>query len=215
MPIDAKICGVKTAEALAAAVAGGAAYFGMVFYPRSPRALTPEQAAVLARQAPPRIKRVALLVDPDDETLARVAGQVPLDLIQLHGNETPRRIAEIKARFELPVMKAIKIATAEDLAPAEDYSEVADRLLFDAKAPKSMKDALPGGNAVAFDWRILAGRTWPKAWMLSGGLDAGNLAEAVNITGAAAVDVSSGVEDAPGQKSPDKIAAFLDRARAL
>jgi phosphoribosylanthranilate isomerase len=215
MAIEAKICGVNTPESVAAAAGGGVAFIGLNFYAPSPRSVTPEQAAALARLTPPHVKRVGLFVDPDDETLARVLAQVPLELIQLHGSEDARRIAAIKDRFGLPVMKAVKIATAADLAAADEIEQVADRLLFDAKAPKSMKHALPGGNAVAFDWRILAGRSWRKPWMLSGGLDAGNLAEAVTITGARAVDVSSGVEDAPGQKSSIKIKDFLDRARAL
>ncbi|MGF1608659.1 MAG: phosphoribosylanthranilate isomerase [Kiloniellales bacterium] len=215
MAIEAKICGVNTPESLAAAAGGGAAFIGLNFYPPSPRSVTPEQAAALARMTPPQVQRVGLFVDPDDETLARVLAQVPLDLIQLHGSEDARRIATIKARFALPVMKAIKIATAADLEAVEAIEPVADRLLFDAKTSKSMKNALPGGNAVAFDWRLLAGRRWRRPWMLSGGLEAGNLAEAVTITGARAVDVSSGVEDAPGQKSPSKIKDFLDKARAL
>ena len=215
MPIDAKICGVKTPESLAAAAAGGAAYIGLNFYPPSPRAVSPAQASALARQTPPQVKRVGLFVDPDDDTLAAVTAEVPLEILQLHGGETPRRIAAIKARFGLPVMKAIKVATADDIAAAEDYLSLVDLLLFDAKAPKTLKNALPGGNAIAFDWRLLAGRTWARPWMLSGGLDADNLAEAVGITAARAVDVSSGVEDGPGNKSPDKIAAFLETAHGL
>ena len=215
MPIDAKICGVKTPESLAAAARGGAAYIGLNFYPPSPRAVSPAQASALARQTPPQVKRVGLFVDPDDDTLAAVTAEVPLEILQLHGGETPRRIAAIKARFGLPVMKAIKVATADDIAAAEDYLSLVDLLLFDAKAPKTLKNALPGGNAIAFDWRLLAGRTWSRPWMLSGGLDADNLAEAVGITAARAVDVSSGVEDGPGNKSPDKIAAFLETAHGL
>ena len=215
MPIDAKICGVKTPESVAAAARGGAAYIGLNFYPPSPRAVSPAQASALARQTPPQVKRVGLFVDPDDDTLAAVTAEVPLEILQLHGGETPRRIAAIKARFGLPVMKAIKVATADDIAAAEDYLSLVDLLLFDAKAPKTLKNALPGGNAIAFDWRLLAGRTWSRPWMLSGGLDADNLAEAVGITAARAVDVSSGVEDGPGNKSPDKIAAFLEAAHGL
>ena len=215
MPIDAKICGVKTPESVAAAARGGAAYIGLNFYPPSPRAVTPAQAAALARQTPPQVKRVGLFVDADDDTLAAVTREVPLEMLQLHGGETPRRIAAIKARFGLPVMKAIKVATAEDIAAAEDFLQVVDLLLFDAKAPKTLKNALPGGNAIAFDWRLLAGRRWARPWMLSGGLDADNLAEAVGITAARAVDVSSGVEDGPGNKSPEKIAAFLEAAHGL
>ena len=215
MPIDAKICGVKTPESVAAAARGGAAYIGLNFYPSSPRAVSPAQASALARQTPPQVKRVGLFVDPDDDTLAAVTAEVPLEILQLHGGETPHRIAAIKARFGLPVMKAIKVATADDIAAAEDYLSLVDLLLFDAKAPKTLKNALPGGNAIAFDWRLLAGRTWSRPWMLSGGLDADNLAEAVGITAARAVDVSSGVEDGPGNKSPDKIAAFLEAAHGL
>lgn len=215
MPIDAKICGVKTPESVAAAARGGAAYIGLNFYPPSPRAVTAAQAAALARQTPPQVKRVGLFVDPDDDALSAITDEVPLEILQLHGGETPRRIADIKTRFGLPVMKAIKVATAEDIAAAEAYLQLADLLLFDAKAPKTLKNALPGGNAIAFDWRLLAGRTWTRPWMLSGGLDADNLAEAVGITCAHAVDVSSGVEDSPGNKSPEKIAAFLEAAHGL
>ncbi len=215
MAIRVKICGIKTLESLAAAERGGASYVGLNFYPPSPRAVTGDQAAALAERVSAGVKRVGLFVDPDDTTLSQILAQVPIDLLQLHGAETPRRLAEIKARFELPVMKAIKVATAADLEPAEDYLDVADLLLFDAKAPKEMKDALPGGNALAFDWRLLAGRRWSKPWMLSGGLDPGNLAEAVGITGARGVDVSSGVEERPGVKSTDRIAAFLKAARSL
>ena len=215
MAVAVKICGVNTPEALGAAARAGAAYVGLLFYPPSPRAVTPAQAAALARQAPPGVQTVGVIVDPDDATLDEIVAQVPLDLLQLHGSETPRRVAAIKARFAVPVMKAIKVATAEDFAAVEGYGQVVDRLLFDAKAPKTMTDAMPGGNAVAFDWRLLAGRTWPRPWLLSGGLNPENLAEAVNISGAPAVDTSSGVEDEPGRKSPAKIAAFLDVANSL
>jgi len=215
MSIEAKICGINRPEALEAAVAGGAALVGFVFYPRSPRAVTPGQAASLAARAPERLTRVAVLFDPDDETLAGVVAALAPGLLQLHGAETPRRVAEIKERFALPVMKAIKVATAADLEPVAGYAGVVDRLLFDAKAPASMKDALPGGNAIAFDWRLLAGQRWPRPWMLSGGLDADNLAEAVAVSGASAVDVSSGVETSPGVKDPAKIKAFLEAAKAL
>ncbi len=215
MAVETKICGVNSPEAMEAAVAGGAAFVGLNFYPPSPRYLAPEEAARLAARAGPAVQTVGVLVDPDDELLTQVLKTVPLDMIQLHGSETPGRVAEIRGRFERPVMKAIKIAGPEDLASVESYLPVAERLLFDAKAPKSMANALPGGNALAFDWRLLAGRTWSRPWMLSGGLEPGNLAEAVEISGAKAVDVSSGVEDAPGVKSPEKIRAFLEAARGL
>jgi phosphoribosylanthranilate isomerase len=215
VPIDAKICGINSPEALAAAGKGGARFVGFVFYPRSPRAVTAGEAAALAVRVPSGVSKVGLFVDPDDDQLAATLARVALDLLQLQGSEPPGRVAQIRDRFGLPIMKAIKVATAEDLAGAEDYLGVVDRLLFDAKAPATMKNALPGGNAVAFDWRLLAGRSWTRPWMLSGGLDAGNLAEAVGISGARAVDVSSGVEARPGVKSPEKIAAFLDQARSL
>ena len=215
MAVETKICGVNSVAALEAATAGGADMIGLQFYPPSPRYLPPEQAAALARQVPQGMVKVALLVEPDDATLESILALVPLDMIQLHGAETPRRVAEIRGRFDLPVMKAIKVAVAEDFDSVAPYLQVADRLLFDAKPPKHMTGALPGGNAVSFDWRLLAGRSWAKPWMLSGGLDPDNLAEAVNISGARAVDVSSGVEDQPGAKSPEKIADFLAKARAL
>ena len=215
MALEVKICGINTAGTLDAAAGGGADFLGFMFFPKSPRAVTPEQAASLVARLKPGIQRVAVMVDPDDSLIAEVTGRVALDFLQLHGREAPRRVAEIRARSGLSVIKVISVASAEDLVAAETYSEVADRLLFDAKPPKTMTDALPGGNALAFDWRLLAGRTWSKPWMLSGGLDADNLREAVEISGARSVDVSSGVEDRPGLKSPEKIAAFLEKARGL
>ncbi len=215
MPIEAKICGITTAEAMDAATRAGASLVGLVFYPPSPRCLDLAQAATLAARVPAGIVRVGVFVDPQDDMLAATLERIPLELIQLHGAETPRRVAEIRSRFERPVMKAIKIAAAEDPETAVPYLGVADRLLFDAKPPRHMTEALPGGNALSFDWRLLAGRTWTRPWMLSGGLDADNLSEAVEISGARAVDVSSGVEDRPGVKSAEKIARLLDTARAL
>lgn len=215
MPIEAKICGVNTPEALRAAVEAGADYVGLNFYPPSPRSITPSQAHTLASAAPPRVVKVGLFVDVEDKTIAETLAAVRLDMLQLHGSESPKRVAEIRARFALPVMKAVKIAGAEDVETASAYLDVADRLLFDAKPPKDMKNALPGGNALAFDWQLLAGRIWPIPWMLSGGLEAANIATAVAISGARAVDVSSGVEDKPGVKSPDKIRAFLAAAKRL
>ncbi|HEX9769733.1 MAG TPA: phosphoribosylanthranilate isomerase [Kiloniellales bacterium] len=215
MAIEAKICGINSPAAVEAAVKGGADLIGLNFYPPSPRAVTLEQAAQLAGRVPPGVTRVGLFVDPDDDQLAATLAKVPLDLLQLHGAETPRRVAEIRARFGRPVMKVIKLASKEDLEAATPYLGLVDRLMFDAKTPKSAKTALPGGNAVAFDWQLLAGRRWPRPWLLAGGLTAKNLAEAVGTTGARGVDVSSGVEDAPGRKSPAKIAAFLAAAKAL
>jgi phosphoribosylanthranilate isomerase len=214
MTVAAKICGLTEPESLRAAVAGAARYVGFVFYPRSPRAIAPPMAAELARLLPTGVRSVGLFVDPDDEFLEHVTGQVPLDLIQLHGAETPRRIAEIKARYALPVMKAIRVGGPEDLTAALEAAEVADRLLFDAKPPAKVS-ALPGGNGIAFDWTILAGRSWPRPWMLSGGLTAENVAEAVRVTGATEVDVSSGVEDRPGHKDPALVRTFLSTVAGL
>ncbi len=215
MAIDVKICGINSRPALAAALDGGAACIGLVFYPPSPRYLSVEQAAALAAAVPGGVTKVGLLVDADDALIASIVAHVPLDLLQLHGGESPARVAEIRERFGRPVMKAVKIADAGDVAGAEAYCGAADRLLFDAKPPKGMTGALPGGNAVSFDWRLLAGRRWPLPWMLSGGLNTGNVAEAVGISGTPAVDVSSGVEDRPGAKNPEKISTFLKAARAL
>jgi phosphoribosylanthranilate isomerase len=209
--VQAKICGINDPAAMRAAVEGGAAYVGLVFYPPSPRNLTPRQACALAGLAPSS-RRVGLFVDPDDATLAAVTMQVALNLIQLHGRETPERVAQIRADFGLPVMKAIKVGTAEDVVAARAYEDAADLLLFDAKAPGAK---LPGGTGQSFDWTLLSGRRWAKPWMLSGGLDAGNVGEAARIAGAPIVDVSSGVESSPGRKDPAAIRAFLDAVRRL
>jgi len=213
MSVQAKICGVNSRVALDAAVGGGASHIGLVFYPPSPRSLTADEAAPLARAASGAVGRVGLFVDPSDEDLDRVTGKVPLDLLQLHGHESPDRVAAIRRRTGIAVMKAIPVATAADLDAAAPYFHTVDRLLFDAKPPKDMKNALPGGNALSFDWRLLAGRTWPLPWMLSGGLDPANVAQAIRITGATAVDVSSGVELRPGLKDPARIDAFLSAVR--
>ena len=215
MPVEVKICGINSPAALAAAVAGGADYLGFNFYPPSPRYVTPEAAREIGSHAPESVTKVGVVVDLDDAALAAILEGAPLDMLQLHGRESPQRVAEIRARFALPVMKAVKIAGADDVAAAQAYCAVAERLLFDAKPPKDMTGALPGGNALALDWRLLAGTAWPIPWMLSGGLDADNVAEAVRVSGARGLDVSSGVEDRPGLKSPDKIRAFLTAAKAL
>jgi phosphoribosylanthranilate isomerase len=214
MTVRVKICGLSTPEAMTAAVEGGASFVGLVFYPPSPRAVTPVEAASLAALVPEGIVKTGLLVDAGDATIEAILAEVPLDLLQLHGSETPARVAEVKARFGLPVMKVVKLRQQGDLEAVEPFLAVADRLLFDAKPPAEMKEALPGGNALAFDWTLLAGTTWPLPWMLAGGLTPENVARAVAISGAPAVDVSSGVEDAPGQKNPQKISAFLAAARA-
>jgi len=213
MTIEVKICGLTTADAVAAAAGAGARYVGFVFFPPSPRHLDPDRAAALAAQVPDGIVKVGLFVDPDDATLDRTLARVPLDMIQIHGSETPRRAAAIRARAERPVMKSIAVATAADLTSVAPYLPCVDRLLFDAKAPAGAGP--PGGNARAFDWRLLAGRNWPLPWMLAGGLTADNLADAVKISAARAVDVSSGVEDRPGHKDPNRIAAFMAAAARL
>lgn len=215
MSVTAKICGLKDAEAIDAAVKGGARYIGLNFYPPSPRAVTPEQARDLAASIPPAVTKVGVFVNPDDDLLTSVLDQVPLDLIQLHGEESPERVARIKSLTKLPALKAIKVASRADMETADVFDGVADMLLFDAKAPKDLADALPGGNALVFDWKLLSGRQWRRPWMLSGGLDAGNVAQAVAISGAGAVDVSSGVERARGVKDPAAIKAFLDAVKAL
>ena len=215
MALETKICGLTTPEAVDAAIAGGAALIGLNFYERSPRNLAFDAAAALARRVPAGIARVAVIVDEPDARIAEILAVVPIDMLQPHGAETPDRVMAIKARFGKPVMKAIAVAEAADIAHAARYVGIADRLLFDAKPPASMKDALPGGNALAFDWDLIAGRDWPLPWMLSGGLDAGNLAEAVRVSGARRVDVSSGIEDRPGHKDPAKVTAFLALAARL
>jgi phosphoribosylanthranilate isomerase len=215
MSVAVKICGLNSSEAVAAAVAGGARFTGFVFYPPSPRDLTPEQAAALIAGVAPGITRVGVFVDPDDETLERVLAKAPLDLLQFHGAETPARLGAIKQRFRRKVMKAIKVAGELDLQAAKDFFGVADWLMFDAKPPKDFQNALPGGNALAFDWELLRQKHWPLPWMLSGGLTVDNLADAAKISRAEVLDVSSGVERRPGEKDPAKIRAFLARAKAL
>lgn len=201
-----KICGLRRPEDLAAAAKAGAHYAGFVFFPPSPRALSPAEARALVLAAPVGMAKVGLVVDADDAMLDALLAEVPLDMLQLHGSETPARVAAIRARHGLPVMKAVGVSTAEDVARIADYWPVADQILVDAKAPKGA--ALPGGNGVAFDWGLLHNRRWPVPWMLAGGLAADNVAEALRVTGARQVDVSSGVESAPGVKDPARIAAF-------
>jgi phosphoribosylanthranilate isomerase len=214
MSIAAKICGLSTEAAVTAAVAEGAAFVGFVFYPPSPRAVSVEKAAELCAGVPRAVARVGLFVDADDDAIRDVLDAVPIDILQFHGNESPARVADAKARFARPVMKVVSIAGPEDVAASTRYEDVADMLLFDAKPPRR-PDALPGGNGLAFDWELIAGRSWRRPWMLSGGLSAELLPEAVRISGATMVDVSSGVESRPGVKDLGKIRAFLAAARAL
>lgn len=212
MTIRVKICGLTEPSAIAAAVAAGAAYLGFVFFPKSPRNLTIAQARALALEVPVGVAKVALVVDADDATIGAILDQVPIDMLQLHGHESPDRVAQVRARFGLPVMKAVGIAEAADLDRLPAYEAVADQILVDARPPKGA--ALPGGNGLAFDWRLIAGRTWDKPWMLAGGLTPDNVAAAVRLTGARQVDVSSGVESAPGVKDGALIRAFVAAASA-
>jgi phosphoribosylanthranilate isomerase len=214
MPVAVKICGLSTPEALEAAIAGGARWVGFNFYRPSPRALTPQAAAALCAMVPPHVARVGLFVDADDAGIEAVLAAAALDMLQFHGSESPQRVVEARARFGRKVLKAVPVAAAEDLVAADHYEDAADLLLFDAKPPRRA-DALPGGNGLAFDWHLLAGRPRRLPWLLSGGLSAALLPEAVRISGAAAVDVSSGVESSTGHKDAAKIREFLAVAAAL
>jgi len=214
MSVAVKICGLSSEAAIAAAVAGGAAYVGFVFYPPSPRAVSPARAGALCEKVPAAVRRVGLFVDADDAAIAAALDAAPLDILQFHGAETPERVVEAKRRFGRAVMKVIPVAGPQDVDAAERYAAAADLLLFDAKPPRRA-GALPGGNGLVFDWQLIAGRAWRLPWMLSGGLTADILPEAVQISGATTVDVSSGVEFEPGQKDVAKIRAFLAAAAAL
>ncbi len=205
-----KLCGLRTAADVTAAAEAGAAYVGFVFFARSPRNLTIPEARVAALAAPPGLAKVALVVDAPDAELDAIFEAVPLDLWQLHGHETPDRVEAVRARYGLPVMKAIGVRDEGDLPAILDFSTVADQLLIDAK-PSPDAD-LPGGNGLSFDWRLIAGRRWLRPWMLAGGLTADNVAEAVRLTGARQVDVSSGVEGAVGVKDHARMAAFVRAA---
>jgi phosphoribosylanthranilate isomerase len=210
--IRVKICGLRTPADVTAVARAGAAYAGFVFFPKSPRNLTLPEARAAALAAPPGLAKVALTVDADDATLDAIVEAVPLDMLQLHGHETPDRVAAVRARYRLPVMKALGVADEGDLPAILDFSSVADQLLIDAKPPRGAD--LPGGNGLSFDWRLIARRRWLRPWMLAGGLTAANVAEAIRLTGARQVDVSSGVEGAVGVKDPAKIAAFVAAATA-
>lgn len=203
-----KICGLRDAETVAAALEAGASYVGFVFFAKSPRNISIAEARELAPHAM-GATRVALVVNADDGLIREIAAS-PIDMIQMHGSETPERVAEVKRLSGLPVMKAIGVADEGDLAKIDLYAEVADQLLIDAKPPKN--GVLPGGNGLAFDWRLIEGRTWPRPWMLAGGLTPDNVAEAIRLTGATQLDVSSGVESAPGIKDGALIRSFIAAA---
>jgi phosphoribosylanthranilate isomerase len=207
MTVAVKICGMTSTGAIDAAVSAGAAYGGLVFHPNSPRNLTLEQARSLAGHMRGRLKIVALIVDMDNAALEALVNAVNPDFLQLHGNETVQRTAEIRARFGLPVIKVLPVADASDLAVAAEYENVADLLMFDARPPQGAMR--PGGHGAAFDWKILNGKRFTKPWLLAGGLTPGNVARAIELSGAKLVDVSSGVESAPGVKDAQRIRDFL------
>jgi len=209
--IRTKICGLTRPEDVTAVVSAGASYIGLNFFPKSPRFVSFETARDLAVDVPIGIGKVGLVVNADDAFLDELTATVPLDFIQLHGSESPERVAEVRARYGLPVIKAVGVADEEDVAALDVYAEVADLLLVDAKPPKNA--VLPGGNGVAFDWRLISARHWSVPWLLAGGLTPDNVAEAIALTGTQQVDVSSGVETAPGVKDADLIAAFVAAAR--
>jgi phosphoribosylanthranilate isomerase len=211
MGIAVKICGVTTVAAADAAIRAGADYLGLVFHAPSPRNLALEQASAIAGHARGRIRLVALVVDPSDELAAAVAQAVAPDYFQLHGRETPARASELVSRFGIPAIKGFGVAEAADLAKVSAYDDVAEMFLFDAKAPANAKT--PGGHGVAFDWQLMAGRRFARPWLLAGGLNAQNVARAIGSAEAPGVDVSSGVESAPGTKDAQKIAAFIAAAR--
>jgi len=213
MPVDVKICGLSDEASVDVAVGAGARHVGFVFFEASPRAVAPARAGELAARVPAGVTRVGLVVDASDSVIDPVVAQVGLDMLQLHGRESPERVAKVRQRFGLPVMKAVAIAGSDDLALAREYEDTADMLLFDAKAPRWA--TRPGGNAEPFDWSLLGGSTWSVPWFLAGGLTPDNLADAVAATGAERLDVSSGVESVPGVKDHDLIRAFIETAQAL
>jgi phosphoribosylanthranilate isomerase len=212
MSLDIKICGLKTEAALAAALAGAASHVGFIFFPKSPRNVDPVEAGRLRQAARGKAVAVAVTVDADDATLDRIVAAMHPDMLQLHGHESPDRVAAVKTRFGLPVMKALSIRTAADLGAVASYRGVADRLMFDAKPPAGSE--LPGGNGVSFDWRLLAGLDADVDYMLSGGLNAANIGEALRLANPSGIDISSGVESAPGVKEPALIEAFFRAVRA-
>jgi phosphoribosylanthranilate isomerase len=205
-----KICGLRDQVMLDVAVNAGAHYVGLVFFEKSPRNVSIAQAAPLAQSTLMGIAKVGLVVNPETAFLDAILADVPLDILQLHGSETPERVTEISRRYGLPVMKAVGVADASDLPALDAYAHVADMILVDAKPPKNAD--LPGGNGLSFDWTLIANRRWSTPWMLAGGLTPDNVSEAMSLTGATQVDVSSGVETAPGKKSADLITAFVNAA---
>lgn len=211
MPLDIKICGLSTPETIAAALDRGASHVGFIFFPKSPRNVTPQQAAELRQAAIGRARAVAVTVDASDEFLDAIVSEMKPDMLQLHGKETPERVAQVRERYNLPVMKALSVSEPADLLPIQGFVGIADRLLLDAKAPKGSE--LPGGNGVSFDWRLLAALDPGLDYMLSGGLNPGNVGDAIRIANPPGLDVSSGVESAPGVKDVGLIRDFFEAAR--
>ena len=211
MTVRVKICGLTRPQDVQACADAGAAYAGFNFFPKSPRYLTPEAARDLAVLAPVGLAKVGLVVAADNDLLDQIVETVPLDMIQLHGGESLERVAEVRARYGLPVMKVIGVAGAENVPQIAAFEQVADQILVDAKPPKDA--VLPGGNGLVFDWRVIAGRKWARPWMLAGGLTAANAAAAVAATGAVQLDTASGVESAPGVKDAQMIADFVEAAQ--
>lgn len=212
MSLDIKICGLKTGEALSAALSGGASHVGFIFFPKSPRNITPDDAGRLREAAIDRAKAVAVTVDADDTTLDAIVAAMKPDMLQLHGGETPERVGAVKARFGLPAIKAFSIRDASDLAAVQPYRGIADHFLFDAKPPRGAE--LPGGNGVPFDWRVLKTLDAELGYMLSGGLNARNIGEALRLVSPSGIDISSGVESAPGVKDVTLIEDFFRAVRA-
>ena len=210
-PVAVKICGLSRPAEAEAAAAAGARYIGLVDFPKSPRHVSLDAARAIALAVPPGVVKVALTVNATDAALDALTAAVPIDMLQLHGSEPPERVAQIRGRYGLPVMKAVGLAEPDDLRRIDTYAPVADQLLIDAKPPKGAD--LPGGNGLAFDWRLIAGRRWTVPWMLAGGLTPDTVAEAIARTGARQVDVSSGVESAPGRKDLGRISAFVQAAQ--
>lgn len=213
MTIAVKICGITSAEAVDAAAGAGASYGGLVFHPKSPRFVNPQQARALAGRMRAKLRIVALIADMDDARIATLIAEVGPDFLQLHGNETPKRVAEIRARFGVAVIKALPIAEAADFDIVPAYDAAADMLMFDARPPKGAERA--GGHGAAFDWKLLSGRNFRKPWFLAGGLNPENVARAIELSGAQMVDVSSGVESAPGIKDATRITAFINATKSL
>lgn len=210
--IDVKICGLTSVEAIEAAAEAGAAYAGFVFFEKSPRHIRPREAPALVKHVPKDMKRVGVFVEPDDSLLERAIAAARLDIIQLHGDERPERLKSLKARLNVEIWKAIPVSAASDLERAKRYRDDANLILFDARTPKASR--LPGGMGIAFDWKLLNRFNHRMPWALSGGLNAENVADALAITGATMLDVSSGVESEPGIKDPAKVSAFMEAVKA-